>query len=313
MRLLSAILVTLPTLACAYDTAKPFDAVRDILESRCLECHTAEEADGGLVLETHADLLKGGDSGDSIVPGNPGKSELIVRVRLPAGDSDRMPPKKHGKPLTTDEIAALEKWVESGATWPEGETLAPRAATALPRWDAEPDPLLASIEAYPSKVSLETAADFHRVVIIARMKDSSTHDITRQSKLTLADPSLATLNGVALNSMRFMLCAARIDTGGPRGAIRTQGAAMVFARILDVWVRDDDPGLARTMAKLDRELTNAGKTMGVIQDVHRLTAPFRAIGARLLCGGGPFRVRERMRDGDRRRYEAGYGDEAAAI
>jgi mono/diheme cytochrome c family protein len=198
MRLLSAILVTLPTLACAYDTAKPFDAVRDILESRCLECHTAEEADGGLVLETHADLLKGGDSGDSIVPGNPGKSELIVRVRLPAGDSDRMPPKKHGKPLTTDEIAALEKWVESGATWPEGETLAPRAATALPRWDAEPDPLLASIEAYPSKVSLETAADFHRVVIIARMKDSSTHDITRQSKLTLADPSLATLNGTVL-------------------------------------------------------------------------------------------------------------------
>ncbi len=129
-----------------------------------------------------------------------------------------------------------------------------------------------------------------------------------------ADPlSLAALNGVALNSMRFMLCAARIDTGGPLGAIRTQGAAMVFARILDVWVRDDDPGLARTMAKLDRELTNAGKTMGVIQDVHRLTAPFRAIGARLLCGGGPFRVRERMRDGDRRRYEAGYGDEAAAI
>ncbi len=153
-------------------------------------------------------------------------------------------------------------------------------------------------------------------VFMRRLDALSPHReaIRRIMRAMRADPlSLAALNQVALNSMRFMLCAARIDTGGPLGAIRTQGAALVFARILDVWVRDEDPGLARTMAKLDRELTNAAKTMGFIQDVHRLTAPFRAIAGRLLCGGGPFRGRERMRDGERRRYEQGYGDEAAAI
>lgn len=198
MRLIPAFLAFLPAAAAAYDAATPFAAARAVLETRCLECHTADEADGGLVMATRDDLLTGGDSGAALVPGDPAKSLLAMRVRLPADDSDRMPPKKHGEPLTPEETAALEQWITSGAEWPDGETLAPRALTALPRWDAEPDPMIEKIEAFPAKVALETAADFHRVIIIARMKDASTHDITRQSKVTLGDPSLAALDGTVL-------------------------------------------------------------------------------------------------------------------
>ena len=176
----------------------PFEAAREVLESKCLECHTKKEAKGGLVLETREDLIKGGDSGTSLTPGNPAGSELVKRVHLPADDDELMPPKKSGPPLTPAEIAALEKWIEGGAPWNGTDVLAAKSKTALPRWDAPADPQIASIEAFPKNITLETAADFHRVIVVARFKDASTHDITRQSKLTLGDGSLATMAGTTL-------------------------------------------------------------------------------------------------------------------
>jgi len=198
MRFSICALIFTPAIAAAYEVATPFDAAREVLESKCLECHTTKEKKGELILETLEGFTKGGDSGSSLQPGNPGASELIKRVRLAEGDDEIMPPKKHGPPLSTEEISALEKWIETGAPWPEGQILAPRAKTALPRWDAPPDPQIASIEIFPKNVTLETAADFHRVLVIAHFKDASTHDITQQSKLALADPSLALLNGTTL-------------------------------------------------------------------------------------------------------------------
>ena len=147
-------------------------------------------------------LLKGGDGGPALLPDKPELSPMLVRSRLPDGDDDRMPPAKHGPRLTPNEESALQTWLSAGAAWPAGEILAPRTATALPRWDAPPDPQIATIEAYPKAVTLETAADDHRVIILARFKDASTHDITRQAKVTLADPSLAKLTDTLLTPLK---------------------------------------------------------------------------------------------------------------
>jgi hypothetical protein len=192
------IFLTLIPLAAGAAAPTPFDGARDVLELRCLECHTKKEAKGGLIFETRDGLIKGGDSGTSLEPGNPKHSELLRRALLPEGDDDHMPPKKHSAPLTAPEIAALETWIAAGAPWNEKEQLSPRSKTALPRWDAPADPQIVSIEAFPKNVTLETAADFHRVIVIARFKDASTHDITKQSKLTLGDESLALLAGTTL-------------------------------------------------------------------------------------------------------------------
>jgi hypothetical protein len=213
MRARLCLILLLPVTAGAYESS-PFDRVRDVLELRCLECHTAKEAKGGLVLATHQDLLAGGDSGPAVVAGDPAASELLMRVRLPHDDTDLMPPKKGGPPLEGAEIEALERWIAAGAPWPEGESLAPRAATALPRWDADPDPEIASIAAYPKSITLETAADFHRVIVIVTFKDASTHDVTRQSRLTLADPSLAALSGTTLTPKQDGTTTLRIDYRG---------------------------------------------------------------------------------------------------
>ncbi len=191
----SVILFGVSTLAAAYEETSPFAKAKAVLEVSCVECHTPEEAEGGLVMSTAAKIMAGGDSGAAIVPGDLLKSGLVTRVTLPADDEDRMPPKKHGDPLSPDDIAALKGWIEAGAEWPAGETLRPRSKTALPKWDAPPDPAIVSIEAFPKTICLETSADFHRVIVIARMKDASTHDITAQSKLALETADIAALSG----------------------------------------------------------------------------------------------------------------------
>lgn len=120
------------------------------------------------------------------------------------------------------------------------------------------------------------------------------------------DPlSLAALNQVALNSQRFMLAAAGIPTEGPLGGLRIQGAVLVFANTMRTWLDDDDPALAKTMARLDRELRRGERILEQAEDCRRLTAPFRAFGRALMEGRRPARRRER-------RGEEGEADNPAA-
>ncbi len=107
--------------------------------------------------------------------------------------------------------------------------------------------------------------------------------------------SMLALNGVMLNSHRYMLAAAGIDTEGSLGQLKLQGVVIAFARVTQVWLDDDDPALARTMARLDKEIRNGERIMERAEDVRRLTAPLRAIGRSFL----ERRPRERRsRDGD---------------
>lgn len=70
-----------------------------------------------------------------------------------------------------------------------------------------------------------------------------------------------------LRSQHWMLAAAGIDTSGPKGAIRIAGLSSVYAAVFRIWLEDDDPGLARTMAALDRRLRSGERTMTTVEDV----------------------------------------------
>src|SRR5215471_5017869 len=79
------------------------------------------------------------------------------------------------------------------------------------------------------------------------------------------NPPLAlALNGLAVRSQQWMLTAAGIGASGPRGMIRAQGLALLFARVLRTFVHDEDEGLARTMAALDRELGRGQRLAGML-------------------------------------------------
>ncbi|MFZ1197153.1 MAG: TetR/AcrR family transcriptional regulator, partial [Pseudolabrys sp.] len=72
------------------------------------------------------------------------------------------------------------------------------------------------------------------------------------------NPGLAfALNAMAMRSQHWMLEAAGIRASGPRGVLRAQGAALMFGRVLSVWVDDEEQGLDRTMAALGRGLNSA--------------------------------------------------------
>jgi cytochrome c553 len=90
--------------------------IRPILADNCYKCHSAQAAKvkGGLLLDTRDGVLKGGDTGPAIVPGNPDASLLIKAVRYT--DSDLQMPKN--KKLDDDQIADLTTWVKMGAPDP---------------------------------------------------------------------------------------------------------------------------------------------------------------------------------------------------
>ncbi|WP_162827160.1 TetR/AcrR family transcriptional regulator [Pseudolabrys taiwanensis] len=89
-------------------------------------------------------------------------------------------------------------------------------------------------------------------------------------------PSLAlALNAMAVRSQRWMLEAAGISAAGPRGALRAQGGALMFARVLSVWVDDESEGHDRTMAALDRGLAAAERWDGFIGDLCAIPCALR--------------------------------------
>ena len=87
------------------------------------------------------------------------------------------------------------------------------------------------------------------------------------------NPGLAlALNAMAVRSQHWMLEAAGIGASGPRGALRAQGAALMFARVTSVWLDDDEEGLDRTMASLDRGLNSAARWAGFLDDLCSIPA-----------------------------------------
>jgi AcrR family transcriptional regulator len=91
-------------------------------------------------------------------------------------------------------------------------------------------------------------------------------------KSASCNPGLAfALNGLAVRSQTWMMTAAGIDAAGPRGMIRAQGLAALFASVLRTWVDDEDEGSARTLAALDRALARGQRWSGMLNDLCRFS------------------------------------------
>lgn len=90
-------------------------AIRPLLADSCYRCHGENRQRGSLRVDNRESLLKGGDTGAAIVPGNAKSSLLLKAVHH---DGLEMPP---GKKLNAEQIRALEKWVNLGAPWPSND------------------------------------------------------------------------------------------------------------------------------------------------------------------------------------------------
>ena len=124
----AVILGTIPSLhrylaqpsAAASTPATPADKVsfqRDIqpiFDKKCSGCHGPAMQMSGFRLDTQAAALKGGATGDAIIPGKAADSALYQRV-AGIGKAARMP--FGGDPLPANEIELIRSWIDQGAQW----------------------------------------------------------------------------------------------------------------------------------------------------------------------------------------------------
>jgi len=112
-------------------------------------------------------------------------------------------------------------------------------------------------------------------VLMRRLEVLAPHRAAVRSLMRSAslNPSLAfALNSLSVRSQQWMLTAADIGASGPRGMLRAQGLALLFTSVLRTWIDDQDRGLARTMAALDRALARGQRWAGLLDDLFRIPA-----------------------------------------
>ncbi len=100
-------------------------SVRPVLATRCIKCHGSKSQESELRLDSRPAVLKGGESGPAVVPGNLEESLLVEAVRY---ESFEMPPDEQ---LPDEQIAAIARWVKMGAPWPSDVTLAAQRRTPV--------------------------------------------------------------------------------------------------------------------------------------------------------------------------------------
>ena len=102
--------------------------VQPLFDVQCVKCHGPIQQKGGLELDTPEMILKGGDDGAVVVPGDPAKSPLFLHL---AADADpHMPPKRQ---LTADEQEAVRSWIEGLAVSTNRSQSPPAAVLATNR------------------------------------------------------------------------------------------------------------------------------------------------------------------------------------
>jgi hypothetical protein len=115
------VVLALPTNAPAADEESlPVysGVVEKLVNTYCINCHTAEKRKGKLIMESYDTLMKGGESAKEgkqvVVPGKSAESLMVTLASLPGDDDMHMPP--DGKPQpSAKELAVIKWWIDAGA------------------------------------------------------------------------------------------------------------------------------------------------------------------------------------------------------
>lgn len=169
--------------------------IRPLLVDNCYPCHSrqAKKLKAGLSLEFKETILKGGETGPAIAPGDPQHSLLITAVRYEDPDL-QMPPKD--KKLSETEIASLTEWVRRGA--PDPRTITSLTSTSewthtrSDHWAFQPvaRPEIPAVTA--SKWCVTPVDNF----ILAKLEASGMHPNVAADKRTLLRRATFDLTGL---------------------------------------------------------------------------------------------------------------------
>ena len=178
--------------------------VMPLLQRNCTACHHAKKPEGGLVLESFASIMKGGDSGPAAVAND--HTASLIWSRASGTEEPIMPPEDNAvgaKPLTPAELELLQRWIAQGVTPSEVN-----AATQI-RWS----PIAEALQ----PIYAVAASEDGRFVAAGRGNQAIVYDMETGEELNrLIDNSLpipATDMDI-VQSIAFSPDGNRIATGG---------------------------------------------------------------------------------------------------
>jgi len=100
------------------DAVQFFEArVRPVFVENCMSCHGPDKQWSNFRMDSREALLKGGDYGEAVIPGNPEESPLVEAIRQV--DEDLAMPPAPKKKLDDRQIADIVEWIRQGAAFPE--------------------------------------------------------------------------------------------------------------------------------------------------------------------------------------------------
>jgi hypothetical protein len=150
--------------------------IAPLLKANCLRCHGGKKTENGLDISTREQLLKGGERGAAIVPGDAKKSllyQLAAHLKEPHMPHD-------GTQLSAESLAKLAQWIDLGAAYDSslagGEHWAfqPVRQVPVPKTNAQyagqSSPIDAFIRARLEKEGLKLNPEADRRTLIRRLK-----------------------------------------------------------------------------------------------------------------------------------------------
>ncbi|TWT92755.1 c-type cytochrome domain-containing protein [Stieleria varia] len=190
--------------------------VAPLLIENCVGCHIdAMQVRGGLRMDTFAQLLRGGDSGQIVTAGQGEQSLLVKKLRGTAADGDRMPAGR--PPLSDDSIALISKWIDEGA--------------AIDGPEAQPIKVMSQL-AWASKATTEEMSARRAELADKNMQLIAMSNAQPQTEETehfrvIGTGSSATLGAVAQAAEKHMKTVRDLVDGGA-GADYFHGKATIF-------------------------------------------------------------------------------------
>ena len=174
--------------------------IAPLLTKYCVACHNADDAEGGLNLESFQAMMKGGKGGAVLLPG---RAELSRLVRVIEGKaSPKMPPEGNEAP-TENELQLLGDWINAGARGPDGMAVEPTLVTPkIELLGKARDPINA-VAVSPNGLLL-AVAQYGRVEI---------KDVEDGQRVSLLEGLTGVVNGVAFSDDGSLLIAGAGETG----------------------------------------------------------------------------------------------------
>ncbi len=171
------------------------------------------------------------------------------------------------------ELASERSWSE--VTLPDIAQAAEMELSALRDAVSSKDDIIAAFVQRIDKKMLGEAANVDRSsaprdalfeVLMSRFDAMEPHKRALKSIVGLQIPN-PDLIKTLLQSQTWMLQAAGIESEGLKGGVRVVGLMSVYASVFQTWLEDDDPGLAHTMAVLDRRLRRGERSLGTADNI----------------------------------------------